>query len=116
VHASLAGVNAYALRQDVGLYPVDVVRECQERFQWQSMRGSHHVLDILVTVWKGWNKVLAEYLEEESGWFQTFDKSAFDGKRLSILKPVAQIEGVDTEWKAPSGPYGAETLASLGWL
>jgi hypothetical protein len=116
VHASLAGVNAYALREDVGLYPVDVVRECQERFQWQSMRGSHHVLDILVTVWKGWKKVLGGYLEEEDGWFQTFEKSAFDGKRLSILKPVAQIQGVDTAWKTPSGPYGAEKLANLEWL
>lgn len=116
VHASLTGVNAYVLREDVGLYPVDVVRECQERFQWESMRGSHHVLDLLVTVWKGWKKVLGKYLEEESGWLQSFDDSAFEGKRLSVLRPVAQIEGVETAWRTPSGPYGAEKLADLGWL
>lgn len=116
VHASLTGVNAYALREDVGLYPVDIVRECQERFQWQSMRGSHHVLDILVTVWKGWKKVLGDYLQEESGWFQTFEQSSFGGKKLSILKPVVQVEGADIEWKSPSVPYGAEKLPALGWL
>lgn len=116
VHASLTGVNAYALREDVGLYPVEIVKECQERFQWQSMRGSHHVLDILVTVWKGWKKVLGDYLEEGSGWFQTFNSSPFDGRKLSILKPVAQIGGVSTAWKTASVPYGAEKLGTLGWL
>ncbi|KAJ4380446.1 hypothetical protein N0V86_003801 [Didymella sp. IMI 355093] len=77
VHASLAGVNAYALREDVGLYPLHTVQECQDRFQWDQMRGSHHVLDLLVTVWKGWKRVLGDYLEEQSGWYQSFE-----GKRV----------------------------------
>jgi hypothetical protein len=116
VHASLAGVNAYALREDVGLYPLETVRECQERFQWDEMRGSHHVLDLLVTVWKGWKKVLGEYLEEESGWFQSFENSAFGGKRLSVLKPVPQIEGAEgARWVLPSVPYGFEALNDVHW-
>jgi hypothetical protein len=113
-HASLVGVNAYALREDVGLYPLQTVQECQERFQWGEMRGSHHVLDLLVTVWKGWKKVLGRYLEEECGWYQSFEKSAFEGKRLSVLKPVAQIEGA--RWSSPSVPYGAEKLEEIRWL
>ncbi|KAJ4318796.1 hypothetical protein N0V94_004220 [Neodidymelliopsis sp. IMI 364377] len=116
VHASLAGVNAYALREDVGLYPLETVRECQERFQWDEMRGSHHVLDLLVTVWRGWKKVLGEYLEEESGWFQSFEDSAFGGKRLSVLKPVPQIEGAEgPRWVLPSVPYGFEALNDVRW-
>ncbi|KAG9199791.1 hypothetical protein G6514_007905 [Epicoccum nigrum] len=113
-HASLAGVNAYALREDVGLYPLKTVQECQERFQWGEMRGSHHVLDLLVTVWKGWKKVLGSYLEEGCGWYQSFEGSAFEGKRLSVLKPVAQIEG--SRWSSPSVPYGVEKLDAIKWL
>lgn len=117
VHASLAGVNAYALREDVGLYPLQTVKECQERFQWDEMRGSHHVLDLLVTVWKGWKKVLGSYLEEESEWYQSFERSAFEGKSLSVLKPVPQIEGKEgARWLTPSVPYGAEQLKSMAWL
>lgn len=116
VHASLTGVNAYALREDVGLYPVEVVKECQERFQWGSMRGSHHVLDLLVTVWKGWRNVLGQYLEENSGWFQSFDNSSFGGGRLSTLKPVPQVDGMSIGWTSASVPYGAQELSSLAWL
>ncbi|KAH6614819.1 CoA-transferase family III domain-containing protein [Boeremia exigua] len=117
VHASLVGVNAYALREDVGLYPVQAVQECQDRFQWGEMRGSHHVLDLLVTVWKGWKKVLGKYLDEKSGWYQSFEDSAFGGKRLSILKPVPQIEGAEgARWLTPSVPYGAEKLENVAWL
>lgn len=117
VHASLAGVNAYALREDVGLYPLQTVQECQQRFQWGEMRGSHHVLDLLVTVWKGWRKVLGEYLAEQSGWYQSFEGSAFGGRTLSVLKPVPQIEGPEgARWLTPSVPYGAEKLEDLSWL
>jgi hypothetical protein len=99
------------------LYPLQTVKECQERFQWGEMRGSHHVLDLLVTVWKGWKKVLGNYLEEESGWYQSFEDSAFGGKTLSVLKPVPQLAGAEgTRWTTPSVPYGAEKLEGLAWL
>jgi hypothetical protein len=116
VHASLTGVNAYALREDVGLYPVDVVRDCQNRFQWRDMRGSHHVLDLLVTVWKGWKSVLGQYLDESSGWFQSFESSFFGERRLSILRPVPQIDGLPTGWTSASVPYGAQKLNTVAWL
>lgn len=113
-HASLTAVNAYALTEEVGLYPRQTVEECKQRFRWAEMRGSHHVLDLLVTVWDGWKRVLGGYLEAGSGWFQSFDNSAFGGKRLSILKPVVKLEGGEgaekstPEWKTPSVPYGYE--------
>lgn len=117
-HASLVGVNAYALTEEVGLYPEQTVAECKQRFQWGEMRGSHHVLDLLVTVWNGWKKVLGSYLEAGSGWFQSFDNSAFGGKRLSILKPVVRFEGDEDStptWKTPSVPYGHEKVESLNF-
>lgn len=110
-HASLVGVNAYALKEEVGLYPRQTVEECKERFQWGEMRGQHHVLDLLMTVWNGWKKVLGGYLKPEDGWFQSFDNSAFNGRRLSILKSVVKFEGEEAtspHWKTPSVPYAYE--------
>ncbi|KAF1959176.1 CoA-transferase family III [Byssothecium circinans] len=113
VHASLTAVNAYALTEEVGLYSLDTVKECQERFEWREMRGQHHVLDLLVTVWRGWKKVLGRYLEEDCGFYQSFEGSDFQGKRLSVLKPVPA--GVDAEWRSPSVAYGKEKLEGLKW-
>ncbi|KAK1463850.1 hypothetical protein CMEL01_12611 [Colletotrichum melonis] len=110
-HASLVGVNAYALTEEVGLYPESTVAECKQRFQWGEMRGAHHVLDLLVTVWNGWTKVLGDFFNPEGEWFQSFDSSAFDRKRLSILRPVVKFEGekeISPEWKTPSVPYAFE--------
>ena len=110
-HASLAGVNAYALTEHIGLYPEGTVDECRERFAWGEMRGQHHVLDLLVTVWKGWKQVLGDYLQPEGGWFQSFEKSAFGGQRLSVLKPVVKIEGDEgttPQWSSGSTPYAYE--------
>nr|XP_036576141.1 alpha methylacyl-CoA racemase (acyl-CoA transferases/carnitine dehydratase) [Colletotrichum truncatum]KAF6782830.1 alpha methylacyl-CoA racemase (acyl-CoA transferases/carnitine dehydratase) [Colletotrichum truncatum] len=118
-HASLTGVNAYALTEEVGLYPETTVEECKERFQWGEMRGAHHVLDLLVTVWNGWKRVLGDYLQPESGWFQSFDASAFDKKRLSILRPVVKFEGeqeTTPEWKTPSVPYAYERADKVRFL
>ncbi|KAF2636334.1 CoA-transferase family III [Massarina eburnea CBS 473.64] len=113
VHASLTAVNAYALTEEVGLYPVETVKECQERFAWREMRGQHHVLDLLITVWQGWKKVLGNYLEENSGWYQSFENSDFQGKRLSILNPV--FGGVGAHWSTPSVVYGKEKLEDMRW-
>ncbi|KAK0609991.1 CoA-transferase family III domain-containing protein [Bombardia bombarda] len=133
VHAALVAANCYALAEEVGLYGREVVRECQGRFGWAEMRGAHHVLDLMRTVWRGWTgtgteggEVLGGYLREESGWFQSWEGSAFGGRRLSILRPVVRFvvaggggggggggegERVDVstpEWRSPSVPHGWE--------
>ncbi|KAK8095066.1 hypothetical protein PG997_001751 [Apiospora hydei] len=118
VHSSLVAVNTYALRPEVGLYPREVVKECADRFQWAEMRGQHHVLDLLVTVWDGWKRVFgSSYLEEGSGWFQKFDKSEFGGQSLSLLKPVVGFsdKASTPEWKTPSLPYAAQKAAEVKW-
>lgn len=119
-HASLVGVNAFALTEAVGLYPEQTVAECKDRFRWAEMRGAHHVLDLLVTVWDGWKRVLGDYLQAESGWFQHFDQSPFGGERLSILKPVVKLLGGAAEedesspkWTSPSVPYAYEKAETV---
>lgn len=115
-HASLVAVNAYALTEEVGLYPEQTVQECKERFAWAEMRGSHHVLDLLVTVWDGWKRVLGEYPTADGAWFQSFEKSAFGGKTLSILRPVVTFERDEEStprWKTPSVPYAYEKAENV---
>ncbi|KAM6504703.1 hypothetical protein FSOLCH5_015204 [Fusarium solani] len=118
VHASLVAVNTFALRPDVGLYSPETVAQCAERFQWAEMRGSHHVFDLLTTVWDGWKRVLGSALAEDSGLYQTFETSAFDGKRLSILKPVVSLSDskVSPLWKTPSVPYGHKKAEGIHFL
>ncbi|KAI1044410.1 hypothetical protein LB505_012909 [Fusarium chuoi] len=115
VHASLVAVNAFAVRSDVGLYSPETVAECAKRFQWAEMRGSHHVLDLMMTVWDGWKRVLGRELAEDGGWYQTFETSAFDGKKLSILKPVVSLsdDEVTPRWKTPSVPYAYEKAEAI---
>ncbi|KAF5593205.1 acyl transferase carnitine dehydratase [Fusarium pseudocircinatum] len=115
VHASLVAVNAFALRPDIGLYLPETVAECAKRFQWAEMRGSHHVLDLLMTVWDGWKRVLGKELSENGGLYQTFERSAFDGKKLSILKPVVSLsdDEVTPRWKTPSVPYAYEKAEGI---
>ncbi|KAH7063549.1 CoA-transferase family III domain-containing protein [Macrophomina phaseolina] len=108
-HASLTAVNTFALKEEVGLYPQEVVRECQERFAWAPMRAKDHVFDLLFTVWDGWKRVYGESrLREDSGLFQRFGESVFGGRRLSFLRPVVSFEGdaeSSPEWRSPSVPY-----------
>ncbi|RBA14187.1 hypothetical protein FPRO05_02979 [Fusarium proliferatum] len=115
VHASLVAVNAFALRSDVGLYSPETVAECAKRFQWAEMRGSHHVLDLMMTVWDGWKRVLGRELAEDGGWYQSFETSAFDGNKLSILRPVARLsdDEVTPRWKTPSVPYAYEKAEAV---
>ena len=100
------------------LYGREVVQACQERFRWAEMRAEHHVLDLLLAVWKGWtgNEVMREYLREDGGWFQSWEQSAFGGGlKLSILRPVIRFtgaedgeeeKGITPEWGSGSVPYG----------
>ncbi|KAH8678325.1 CoA-transferase family III domain-containing protein [Xylariales sp. PMI_506] len=115
VHASLTAVNTFALKPEVGLYQPAVVAECAQRFRWAEMRAQHHVLDLLVTVMDGWKRVLGAHLEEGSGWFQSFEGSAFGGERLSILKPVVGLSDAECtpRWTSPSVPYAYEKAADV---
>ncbi|KAG5787398.1 hypothetical protein H9Q69_013531 [Fusarium xylarioides] len=115
VHASLVAVNSFALRPDVGLYSPKTVAECANRFQWAEMRGSHHVLDLLMTVWDGWKRVLGKELSEDGGWYQSFETSAYGGKKPSILKPVVSLsdDEVTPRWTTPSVPYAHEKAEGI---
>lgn len=114
VHAAIVASDVFALEEGVGLYPREVVRECQERFGWGEMRGVNHVVELMQVVVRGWNGlgVTRGYIEEGSGFFQSWEGSAFGGRRLSFLRPVVRFSGgevdVGPEWKSASVPSGWE--------
>ncbi|KAK0648978.1 CoA-transferase family III domain-containing protein [Cercophora newfieldiana] len=102
VHAALVGVNVYALSEGVGLYPREV--ECAGGWERQ--------------------EVLRGYLEEGSGWWQSWEGSDFGGERLSVLRPVVRFrrgdgeeeEGVTPEWKGASVPYARWRKEEVAWV
>ncbi|KAK4177404.1 CoA-transferase family III domain-containing protein [Triangularia setosa] len=114
VRGSLVRVDTFLLGKEVGLYSREVVERCQERFQWGEMRGEHHVLELLRMTWEGWARDgnMGGYLREGAEWWEAWEESAFDGKRLSILRPVVRFEGqgVDEKgqprWRTWGVPYG----------
>lgn len=120
VHSSLTTVNTLTLSPEVGLYPPEVVEECQKRFKWRPMRAEHHVSDLMVTVLEGCKMVFAELLEEDSKHFTTFDKSAFGDRKLSILKPVVELDGSaqtsQPVWRSGSVPYCMNKKEDIAWL
>lgn len=118
-HAALTAVNTYALRPEVGLYPREVVEETSKRFAFGKMRGAHHVLDLLKTVTEGWNRVFGDsHLKEGSDFYQSFEKSAFGGEKLSVLKPVVKLSDEESTplWSTPSVPYCAHDKSSIKFL
>ncbi|KAL3426888.1 putative alpha methylacyl-CoA racemase [Phlyctema vagabunda] len=117
VHSSLTAVNTFALRPEIGLYAPATVAEGHSRFQWAPMRGAHHVFELLFTVWDGWKRVFGEQLKEDSGLFLSFENSAFQGKRLSILRPVVDLGGESSPvWRSPSVPYCYQKREEVAWL
>ncbi|CAG8958020.1 hypothetical protein HYFRA_00000363 [Hymenoscyphus fraxineus] len=119
VHSSLVAVNTTGLRPEIGLYSPEIVKENQKRFKWAPMRGAHHVFELLFNVYDGWKQYFGQKLDEDSGLFSSFEKSAFGEKKLSVLKPCVTMVGVEKEgelgWKTGSVPYCFEKKEDVKW-
>ena len=129
VDAALVAVDVLMLSEAVGLYPPEAVRACQDRFGWEPMGAGHHVYQLMQLVEAGWrgHATLGAYLREDSGWFQSWEESAFGGKRLSLLRPVVRFVlddgdgggeeevGVSPRWKTPSVPNAWMKKEMVAW-
>lgn len=116
VHSSLVAVNTTALRPEIGLYSPEIVKQCQERFNWAPMRGAHHVFELLFNVWDGWKRFFGAKLDEDGGLFVSYQKSAFGGRRLSMLKPCVTMPGAEkVEWRTGSVPFCYEKKEDVKW-
>lgn len=105
VTSSLVAADAISLTQDVGLYPLDVVKEAAERLAFHGSSPEQYVSEILSSVVNGWKKALPGYLDEDSKFMTTFE-GGFWG-RHTILKPVARLDDEEStaRWTSPPVPH-----------
>ncbi|KAL4805063.1 CoA-transferase family III [Aspergillus unguis] len=115
VTSSLVAADAISLKQEIGLYPLDVVQETAQRLAFPDTTPDQYVSEVLVAVVNGWNKALPGYLDEDSKYMTTFE-GGFWG-RHTILKPVARLgdEEATARWTTPPVPHCYHDR-SITWL
>lgn len=110
--ASLMAAAALPLKQEVGLYPPEVVRRVDERFKWDETGPELFVLELLDVVLKGWKGVFSEYFEKES--------LKFEGHwgEFEVLKPALELgtEGASPYWATAPEPNCHSDAGEIGWL
>lgn len=83
------------------------------------MRGAHHVFELLFNVYEGWKRFFGKKLDEDDGLFVSWEKSAFGGRKLSMLKPCVRLEGVEkggeVGWGVASVPFCYEKKENVRW-
>lgn len=115
VVSSLVAADAIAFDKEVGLYPLDVVRQTAERFGFPPSTPDQFVSEILVQVVNGWKKGLPGYLDEDSPLMTTFDQGPW-GKQ-TLLRPVARLgdEEATPIWRSPAVPH-CHHSRDINWL
>ncbi|KIV88185.1 hypothetical protein PV10_09104 [Exophiala mesophila] len=88
VFASLMAAAAFPLAPEVGLYPLEVTRKCDQRFQWGHVDASLFVLELLSVVIDAWQRELPEYFGPDSPWLTELKG---EWGNFELLKPVLQF-------------------------
>lgn len=104
VLSSLVAADNLSLEEEVGLYPLDVVRETAEKFGFVPSTPDQFVMEILLQVIAGWKKGRPGYLDEDSPLMTTFDQGPWG--RQTLLKPVVRLdeEAVTPRWTTAPVP------------
>ncbi|BAE66207.1 unnamed protein product [Aspergillus oryzae RIB40] len=104
VLSSLVAADNLSLEEEVGLYPLDVVRETAEKFGFVPSTPDQYVMEILLQVIAGWKKGRPGYLDEDSPLMTTFDQGPWG--RQTLLKPVVRLdeEAVTPRWTTAPVP------------
>lgn len=103
---------ALPLKQEVRLYPPEVLRTVDERFKWDNTGPELFVLELLDVVLKGWKGVFPEYFDMVSlklkGHWGDFE----------VLKPVLELgtEGVSLYWTSAPEPNCHNEARKVEWL
>ncbi|PYH68882.1 alpha methylacyl-CoA racemase [Aspergillus vadensis CBS 113365] len=90
ITSSLVAADAVALEKEVGLYPLEVVRDTVERFGFKEITPDQYVSEVLIPVIDGWKRGLPHDLDEDSRFMTTFKEPGPWG-RQTLLKPVAKL-------------------------
>jgi hypothetical protein len=113
-HASsvLTAVDAIQLEEKFGLYPPEVVKRIQDKFDFKPMTPDQHVEELLYICAEGWAK--HSDLLRRDGYMITFDETPF-GKNHSILSPIVQFDNKDASPRWSHGPVGYCASDAENW-
>ncbi|KAL4874836.1 CoA-transferase family III [Aspergillus karnatakaensis] len=105
VVSSLVAADTIALKEEIGLYPPEVVARVQDRFGFVPWTSEQFVSEIMVQVVDGWKRGLpAGYLGEDSHLMAPYQQGPWGQQKL--LKPVAVLgdEAATPRWASPAVP------------
>ncbi|KAJ5596378.1 hypothetical protein N7450_002836 [Penicillium hetheringtonii] len=103
-HASLAAYNMATLDPEVGLYQRQVVKEINDKYQFQPWSSDAHVAPLYYSILDAWDK--HSNLIKDEKYYVHFSDSVF-GDDLRVLAPVVQYaeEEQSPKWKSPPVPF-----------
>lgn len=104
IDMSLTAINMVQLTEPFGLYPPEIVKKLQDKYQWGHMSPDLNMDEMLSLVIKSWFQH-SDLLNKED-YFVNFEDSPF-GRNLRILKPILKFANESTTpvWKHSPVPY-----------
>ena len=101
---SLTAIDTIQATEEFGLYPPEIVKQIQDRFQFGPMTPDLHVEDLLFVVLSAWASKTD--LLHRKQYFTRFTHSPFGNDHI-ILGPLVKFENdeVSPYWKHSPVPY-----------
>lgn len=114
VQAALMAAAAYPLHREVGLYSPEVVKQCDDKFQWDKSGPDQFVLELLDIALKGWKDVFPDTFGADS---PVFNEMTGDWGTFRILKPVVQLadEDVSPRYTTAPEPNCKRDVGQIAW-
>ena len=106
-NVALTAYDAVSLLPEIGLYPPEIVKRLQQRFEWAPMTPDLHVGDLLFVMLAAWTEKTD--LLKRDDFFVEFRDTPF-GDRLRILAPVVryQEEAARLRWWSSPRPFRSD--------
>lgn len=114
-HASVAltAIDAIQLEEEIGLYPPEIVKLIQDKYDFGPMTPDLHVEELLDVLGKAWG-TRSDILQRE-GYMVNFEETAW-GKNHAILSPVVHFENETTTPRWTHGPVPYCSSTNVDWL
>lgn len=115
VQAALMSAAAYLLDKEVGLYPPEVVKKCDDKFQWDKSGPDQFVLELLDIALKGWKNQFPELFNAGS---PIMTEKTSDWGTFRVLNPVVHLEDdkVSPRYTMAPEPNCKRRVEQIAWL
>lgn len=91
--SSLVAADTIALEKEIGLYPLDVVKQTNENFGFLPIMPDQFVSEIMIQVLDGWKRGLPGCLDDDSSLMMSFENTPWGHQTL--LRPVVTLDDVE---------------------